>query len=140
MTMMHAAESFIAENGQPQAEFVVAEKPTRMQRVASHEFRLQIEKISGARLPGDIGKPDSAITQPEETLDIWDLDERGSLKAVCGYLRKLGASWYLPSFAAHAIGDSVNATKGVSAGEDIWLSVAQDFATKVNEAKRKGAQ
>ena len=40
-----------------------------------------------------------------------------------------GRGWYLPSFAAHAIGDSVNATKGISAGEDIWLSVAQDFAT-----------
>ena len=38
--------------------------------------------------------------------------------------------WYLPSFAAHAIGDSVSATKGVSAGEDIWLSVSQDFSTK----------
>jgi hypothetical protein len=40
-----------------------------------------------------------------------------------------GRGWYLPSFAAHAIGDSVNATKGISAGEDIWLSVARDFAT-----------
>lgn len=38
--------------------------------------------------------------------------------------------WYLPSFAAHSLGDSVNATKGVSQGEDIWLSVAQNFATK----------
>jgi tetratricopeptide (TPR) repeat protein len=37
--------------------------------------------------------------------------------------------WYLPSFAARSIGDSVNATKGISAGEDIWLSVARDFAT-----------
>ena len=41
-----------------------------------------------------------------------------------------GRGWYLPSFAAHAIGDSVSATKGISAGEDIWLSVARDFATK----------
>lgn len=36
--------------------------------------------------------------------------------------------WYLPSFAPHALGDSVNATKGISQGEDIWLSVRQDFA------------
>jgi hypothetical protein len=35
--------------------------------------------------------------------------------------------WYLPAFAAHALGDSVNATKGVSQGEDIWLTVRQDF-------------
>ncbi|TWU03647.1 DUF4838 domain-containing protein [Neorhodopirellula pilleata] len=184
-----AAESFIAREGQPQAEIIIDENPTRMQRVAAHEFRMQIEKISGARLPivtapsgqrvkifigtsehnpitadglkngayrittgsdwmaligddseftpgepfaknngdipraqaewekiigapygmparglyknrlrlpGDIGKPDGAITQPKETLDIWGLDERGSFNAVCGYLRKLGARWYLP--------------------------------------------
>lgn len=35
--------------------------------------------------------------------------------------------WYLPSFAVHEIGRSINATKGVSQGEDIWLSVRQDF-------------
>ena len=36
--------------------------------------------------------------------------------------------WYLPSFSAHALGDTVNATKGSSQGEDIWLSVGLDFA------------
>lgn len=35
--------------------------------------------------------------------------------------------WYLPSFTPHALGETVNATKGVSQGEDIWLSVRQDF-------------
>ncbi len=30
--------------------------------------------------------------------------------------------WYLPSFVPHALGESVNATKGISQGEDIWLS------------------
>jgi tetratricopeptide (TPR) repeat protein len=35
--------------------------------------------------------------------------------------------WYLPSFAPHALGDTVKATKGVSQGEDIWLSVRPDF-------------
>ncbi len=29
---------------------------------------------------------------------------------------------YLPAFVANTIGESINATKGVSAGEDIWLS------------------
>lgn len=38
--------------------------------------------------------------------------------------------WYLPAFVHHTIGSSVNATKGVSEGEDIWLSIGQDFATK----------
>ena len=48
------------------------------------------------RLPGETGKADGATTAPKETLDIWGLDERGSFNAVCGFLRKLGARWYLP--------------------------------------------
>jgi len=34
---------------------------------------------------------------------------------------------YLPAFVPHAMGASINATKGISQGEDIWLSVRQDF-------------
>ena len=47
----YAADQFIVENGIPKAEIVISETPARMQRVAAHEFRMQIEKISGARLP-----------------------------------------------------------------------------------------
>jgi len=183
------AQSFLVQDGQPRAEIVISETPTRMQRVAAHEFRQQIEKISGARLPivtqpsgkavkvfigasphsplkadglqngayrlqtgpdwlamtgddtdfeplqpfarnngdipraqaewekivgapygmpsvglyknrlrlpGDTGKPDGAVTDPKETLEIWGLDERGSFNAVSAYLQKLGARWYLP--------------------------------------------
>jgi predicted negative regulator of RcsB-dependent stress response len=35
--------------------------------------------------------------------------------------------WYLPCFTPHAMGASINATKGLSQGEDIWLSVRRDF-------------
>jgi hypothetical protein len=35
--------------------------------------------------------------------------------------------WYLPAFTPHSIGASINATKGVSMGEDIWLSMPMDF-------------
>ncbi len=45
------AQPFLVENQQPRAEIVIAGNPTRMQQVAAHEFRQQIEKISGARLP-----------------------------------------------------------------------------------------
>jgi len=48
---MRAADTFLVENGQPRAEIIIAENPTRMQRVAAQEFRTNIEKISGARLP-----------------------------------------------------------------------------------------
>jgi hypothetical protein len=50
------AQPFLVENGQPRAEIVIADKPTRMARVAAHEFRQQVEKISGAKLP--------IVTQP----------------------------------------------------------------------------
>lgn len=45
------AQAVLVENGLPRAEIVISDKPTRMQRLAAHEFRQQIEKISGARLP-----------------------------------------------------------------------------------------
>lgn len=183
------AQPFLVENGQPRAEIVISDKPTRMQRVAAHEFRMQIEKISGARLPivtqpsgnavkvfigasvqnpvkadglkhgayriatgadwmalvgddsdftitepfakhngdipraqeewrrltnstwslpspglyknrlrlpGDIGKPDGVPTAKNEFLEVWGIDERGSFNAVCGFLQRLGARWYLP--------------------------------------------
>jgi len=35
--------------------------------------------------------------------------------------------WYLPAFVARTIGESINATKGISMGEDIWYSVHRDF-------------
>lgn len=35
--------------------------------------------------------------------------------------------WYLPAFTPHTMGASINAIKGFSQGEDIWLSVRQDF-------------
>lgn len=35
--------------------------------------------------------------------------------------------WYLPSYVPHALGESINATKGISRGESIWLSIRQDF-------------
>ncbi len=48
------------------------------------------------RLPGNIGKPDGAVTEKGETLEIWGFDERGSFNAVCGFLRNLGVRWYIP--------------------------------------------
>ena len=190
---LHAADNFLVESGQPRAEIIIPENPTRMQRVAAEEFREDIEKISGARLPivtapsgkmavkvfigrsahtdalkitaeglqygayriatgadwmvligddrdfvpiapfapgrgdipraqaewekltdshwgmpgaslykyrvrlpGSIGKPDGAVTDKNESLDVWGLDERGSFNAVCGFLHQLGARWYMP--------------------------------------------
>ena len=40
------------------------------------------------RLPEALAKEDREY--------LWQFDERGSFNAVCGYLRSLGARWYLP--------------------------------------------
>jgi tetratricopeptide (TPR) repeat protein len=37
--------------------------------------------------------------------------------------------WYLPAFTPHAMGESTNATKGISYGEDISLTVPQEPST-----------
>ena len=183
------AQPLLVEDSVPRAEIIISDSPSRMQRLAAHEFQMQIEKISGARLPivtapsgsvvkifvgassmspvnaeglqygayriasgddwlaligddtdfvpaepfarnngdipraqaewekimgapyglpgggtyknrlrlpGDIGKPDGIEPDPKEAFEIWGLDERGSFNAVCGFLRQLGARWYLP--------------------------------------------
>jgi hypothetical protein len=45
------AQPLLVESGEPRAEIIISDNPTRTQRVAAHEFRQQIEKISGAKLP-----------------------------------------------------------------------------------------
>ena len=35
--------------------------------------------------------------------------------------------WYLPAYVPHVVGESINALKGHSLGEDVWFSVGQDF-------------
>ncbi|WP_170157288.1 DUF4838 domain-containing protein [Roseimicrobium gellanilyticum] len=35
--------------------------------------------------------------------------------------------WYLPAYTPHVMGNSINAIKGTFQGEDIWLSMRQDF-------------
>lgn len=37
--------------------------------------------------------------------------------------------WYLPAFVWQSVGEGINATKGISQGEDIWVSAPLDFAT-----------
>lgn len=46
-----SADITLVEDGRPRAEIVISAAPTRMQRLAAHEFRQQVEKITGARLP-----------------------------------------------------------------------------------------
>jgi hypothetical protein len=45
-----AAELVVVQDGQPRAEIVIAEQPTRMQRLAAEELQTNLAKISGAKL------------------------------------------------------------------------------------------
>ena len=44
------AEPFLIEKGQPRAEIIIPEAPTRTQRLAARELQTYLEKISGAEL------------------------------------------------------------------------------------------
>jgi Domain of unknown function (DUF4838)/Carbohydrate family 9 binding domain-like len=52
------AKGFVVKDGKAEAEIIIAEKPTRMQKLAAEELQFFIQKISGAKLkisssPGD---------------------------------------------------------------------------------------
>lgn len=48
--VLRAAPGFLVENGQPRAEIVIAERPTRAVKLAAGELQAYLEKISGGRL------------------------------------------------------------------------------------------
>ncbi len=56
LAALHAADTFLVENGQPRAEIIINDMPQRSARLAAQELQDQIVKISGARLP--------IVTQP----------------------------------------------------------------------------
>lgn len=45
-----AADRLLAEDGQPRAEIIIAEKPARMTKLAAKELQAYLERISGAKL------------------------------------------------------------------------------------------
>ena len=56
VSSVHAADTFLVEDGQPRAEIVISDKPQRSTRLAAQELQDGIQKISRARLP--------IVTQP----------------------------------------------------------------------------
>ena len=57
---VHAADTFLVENGQPRAEIVIAEKPARMTKLAAKELQTYLERklrcMGGKRCSHDRGK------------------------------------------------------------------------------------
>lgn len=66
VTVLHplqaAGASFIVENGKPQAVIVIAENPTRKQKLAAQELQKYILKITGAQL--------AITTQPSQAFPV----------------------------------------------------------------------
>ena len=90
-------------------------------------YELGFRHLSNGRRPinkaGTKGEGESA---PEALRAAWAKKTTNPLLIFENY-PFTDRGWYLPSFAAHSLVDTVNATKGTSKGEDIWLSVRQDF-------------
>lgn len=86
--------------------------------------------IVGARRPvNKAGSKGTGLVAPEALRKAW-LEKTDNPILIFENYPFTARSWYLPSFAPKALTESVNATKGISIGEDIWLSAGRDFATK----------
>ncbi|MFT5471238.1 MAG: putative negative regulator of RcsB-dependent stress response [Verrucomicrobiales bacterium] len=55
------AQTFIAEDGQPRAEIVIADDASRTTRLAAAELQTTVEKMSGAKLP-IVAKPGDSVS------------------------------------------------------------------------------
>jgi tetratricopeptide (TPR) repeat protein len=92
---------------------------------------LKIEKLEPNVLVCIVGGRRPTNSRPEQQEEIRKLREGWVAKTdnpimVFENYPFTGRGWYLPSYVPHVIGNSINATKGISQGEDIWLSVQQD--------------
>ncbi|MCB1077967.1 MAG: DUF4838 domain-containing protein, partial [Verrucomicrobiae bacterium] len=92
-------------------------------KIAKLEPNVQVCIVGGRRPASD---------KPEEQAEIRKLREAWAAKTdhpilIFENYPFTDRGWYLPAFFPTVLGDSINATKGMSQGEDIWLSVRQDF-------------
>ncbi|MEZ0257495.1 MAG: DUF4838 domain-containing protein [Chthoniobacter sp.] len=96
---------------------------------------LKIEKLEPNVVVGIVGGRRLTSTRPAEMEELRKLRENWQAKTdnpilIFENYPFTDRGWYLPSFTPHTLGASINATKGTSQGEDIWLSVAADFEKK----------
>lgn len=95
-------------------------------KIAKLESNVQVCIVGGRRPTAD---------QPEQKAEIRKLREDWLAKTSQPLLifenyPFTDRGWYLPSFVPHTIGAGINETKGVSMGEDIWLSLGPDFTKR----------
>ncbi|MFW6107406.1 MAG: DUF4838 domain-containing protein [bacterium] len=93
---------------------------------------LKVDKLEPNVLVCIVGGRRPTRSRPEQREEIRQLRESWIAKTdnpilVFENYPFTGRGWYLPAYVPHVLGESINATKGISLGEDIWLSVRQDF-------------
>ncbi|MEP6667851.1 MAG: DUF4838 domain-containing protein [Chthoniobacter sp.] len=96
---------------------------------------LGIPKLEPNVVVGIVGGRRLTSTRPEEMEELRKFRESWQAKTdnpvlIFENYPFTDRGWYLPSFTPHTLGASINATKGTSQGEDIWLSVPVDFEKK----------
>jgi hypothetical protein len=93
---------------------------------------LKIQKLEPNVVVSIVGGRRPMNNRPEEQEEIRKLRESWLAKTdnpiiVFENYPFTDRGFYLPAFTPHTMGASVNAVKGVCQGEDIWLTVRQDF-------------
>ena len=93
---------------------------------------LKIEKLEPNVVVSIVGARRPVNNLPEQQEEIRKLRE-GWLEKTSNPLINFenypftDRGWYLPAYTPHSMGESINAIKGDFQGEDIWLSIRQDF-------------
>ena len=93
------------------------------EKIAKLEPNVLVGIVGGRRLTND--KPDE-LAALRKWRDDWQAKSDNPIFIFENY-PFTDRGWYLPMFNPHTIGASINATKGISRGEDIWLSMPVNF-------------
>lgn len=93
---------------------------------------LKIAKLEPNVLVSIVGGRRPTNNRPQEQEDMRQLREAWRAKTDNPLINFenypfTDRGWYLPSYTPHAMGESINAIKGMMQGEDIWLTFRQDF-------------
>jgi hypothetical protein len=94
---------------------------------------LKIAKLEPNVLVGLVGGRSPRYNKPEQQAEVRQRREAWAAKTdnpilVFENYPFTDRGWYLPVFTPHSLGESVNATKGISQGDDISLTIRPDFA------------
>ncbi|QIF03528.1 DUF4838 domain-containing protein [Roseimicrobium sp. ORNL1] len=93
---------------------------------------LKIEKLEPNVVVSIVGGRRPANNRPDEQAAIKELRESWLPKISNPLINfenypLTERGWYLPAYTPHVMGESINAIKDTFQGEDIWLSMRQDF-------------